>query len=260
MEKKIKSKHPGKVLDKSRILFGKHPVWAAVESGRSLDRVYLQRGIEKSSYGRRLKSRLARSGIPHTTVNKETLERIAPGANHQGVIALVGLKSYLTLDELLEVVKRERAPFLLVLNKVQDPHNLGSLLRSAEGAGVNGIIIPRHHACGLTPGAVRVASGAAEYISIARVTNIAKTLGRLEKEGYLLIGAAPEADLQYYEPEYHAPLTLVIGGEEKGLSPYILGKLHRTVRIPMKGKITSLNTGVAGAIIMYEIRRQLDRD
>ncbi|MCL5037718.1 MAG: 23S rRNA (guanosine(2251)-2'-O)-methyltransferase RlmB [Chloroflexi bacterium] len=257
MEKKMKPGAGDPPSPDRRILFGKHPVWEAVEHDRPLDRVYIQRGLDRTEYGMRLSRRLAKGGVPHTVVDKEALERLAPGANHQGVVALVALKEYLELDELLDKVKNEPHPFLLVLNKIQDPHNLGSLLRSADGAGVHGVIIPRHHACGLTPAAVKVASGAAEHIPVARVTNIGNALEKLGEEGYFLVGADAGAELSYNEIEYRFPAALVMGGEDKGLSPHITGKLHRVVKIPMSGAITSLNAGVAGAVMMFEIRKSL---
>lgn len=240
---------------KSQVIYGKNIVLEALKSGRPLEKVYIQKGL-RAEFFTRLVNSLRLKATPYTLVDRITLDRFSENGNHQGVLAIVGEKSYLYLEKLLGRAAKKPDPFLLVLLQVFDPHNLGSLLRSAEGAGVSGIIIPRRHCCGLTPTVAKVSAGGIEYLPVCRVINIATTLDLLKEEGYKIIGADSEAKTEYTRISYRGQIALLLGGEDKALSANIKKRCDEVVRINMAGKLSSLNLSVAGAVLMFEALRQ----
>ena len=197
-------------------------------------------------------------GIVLHRVDRETLDRLAGGANHQGAIAAVAAPAaqdeaglYALLDG------RDHPPFLLVLDGVQDPHNLGACLRSADAAGVDAVIAPRDRAVGLTPVACKVASGAAETVPFFQVTNLARTLETLRDDHRLwIVGTAGEAETLLYDADLRGPLALVMGGEEKGLRRLTREHCDLLVRLPMAGTVASLNVSVATGVCLFEAARQ----
>jgi 23S rRNA (guanosine2251-2'-O)-methyltransferase len=203
--------------------------------------------------------RLAReTGVAVQEVGRSELERLVPGANHQGVVARTRQAAALGEEALRELLQAlERAPFLLILDGVQDPHNLGACLRSADAAGVHAVITPKDRAAGLTPTACKVASGAAETIPFFQVTNLARTLRWLREEaGIWLVGAAGEAEASLYQADLKGPLGLVMGGEEKGLRRLTREQCDQLVHLPMAGAVESLNVSVAAGVCLFEAVRQ----
>lgn len=237
------------------VIFGWHSVQEAVRQGQPLEKVYLSKSRLESYPGKRFFRELRQAGITVMVVDKSALDRITAQGNHQGAAAIPGAQEYLTLDELIAHAAPQSEPLLLALAQVQDPHNLGSLLRSAEGAGVSGIILPQRHSCGLTPAVAKVASGALAYVPVARVTNLGQALQQLRRQGYRIIGAEAEGELPYWDADYTGPVVLVLGGEDKGLGPLLVKTCDKVVRIPMHGRINSLNVGVAGGIIIFAAMR-----
>ena len=188
----------------------------------------------------------------------ENLDKLGGEVNHQGLAAEVSGYPYVDLEALLEAVQQSgEPPFLLLLDHVQDPQNLGSLLRTAEAAGVHGVVIPERRAAGVTPAAVRASAGAAEHVRVAQVTNLVRAMEWLKAEGVWLAGleALPGAQL-YTQADLRGPLGLVVGSEGQGLARLVRETCDFLIRLPMHGQVESLNAGVAGAIALYEVRRQ----
>ncbi len=224
---------------------GRNPVLEALRSGRTINRILVAKGAREGSI-REIVALARQQGIIVQEVARERLDAMARGRNHQGVIALAAAHRYWDLDEVLE----------RVLDGIEDPQNLGSLLRTADAAGVHGVIIPERRAVGLTETVAKVSAGAVEYVPVARVTNIARTLDLLKEQGYWVVGTHQQAEQLYYEAGLTGPLAVVIGSEGRGMSRLVGEKCDFTVRLPMLGHVTSLNAAVAGAILLYEIRRQ----
>jgi 23S rRNA (guanosine2251-2'-O)-methyltransferase len=243
----------------STLIIGRNPVIEALKAGRPIEKVLIQRGC----HGRPVATirKLARErGIPVSETDKRAFNELAGTDTAQGVAAIAGQKEYDDLDSLLNRAAADpqvgKNPILIILDGIEDPHNVGALIRTAECAGVNGVILPRHHSAPLTGAAVKASAGAIEYMAIARVANIADTIERLKKEGYWIVGTDGGADTRYDEIGYALPVALVIGAEGKGIRRLVKEKCDYLVRIPLKGKIGSLNASAAGAVIMYEVVRQ----
>ena len=190
-------------------------------------------------------------------VPKYALDREAAGEVHQGVIAYAAARPQLTLDD-LERVSREKnePPFYVVLDGIEDPHNLGAILRTSEATGVHGVITREHRAVGLTPAAVKAAAGAAEYVPLVQVANISQAMEVLRKKGVWLVGIDMAGEGDYTIIDYKPPTAVVIGAEGKGITDLVKKKCDFLVHIPMKGKITSLNASVAAGVVLYEALRQ----
>lgn len=235
------------------VLYGIHAVEEALSSGRPLERLLIARGRG----GSRLHELLAAAQAANTTVRfvgRDELDRLAGTAKHQGVIALVGSKRYLDLEDLLALAKPP-ALFLL-LDGVEDPRNLGSILRTAYCAGVAGVVLPERRAAGVTPAAEKVSAGASEHIPVARVTNLGRALERLQQTGCWLVGLDERAEKPFTALDYTGPIGLVLGGEGKGLHEHVRGKCDFVVSIPTFGVIRSLNVAVAAGVVLYEVVRQ----
>ena len=216
--------------------------------------------IDRSRRDRRLVAlyeSLQRIGAPLAVVDKMELDRQAGGARHQGVVIELQSATELDFDALKKAVACSLSEaFYLVLDQVQDPHNLGACLRTADAAGVHGIVVPKDQSAGLTPTVCKVASGAAETVPVYRVTNLARTLRWLKGEGIWLIGAAGDADQTLFEVDLAGPLALVMGAEEKGLRRLTREACDLLVRLPMFGRVESLNVSVAAGVCLYEAVRQ----
>ena len=236
---------------------GIHSVRAALKFGaEGVDEVWL----ERARRDRRLNelAELAReSGIRLRQVERAELERAAAGVNHQGALAWVRVPSSLTESDLTALLDRlDAPPFLLLLDEVQDPHNLGACLRTAEAAGVQAVIAPKDNAVGLTPVVCKVASGAAETLPYVQVTNLARVMDALKERGIWLIGTAGEASEDLYAADLTGPLGLVMGAEGSGLRRLTRDRCDRLVRLPMLGQVESLNVSVAAGVCLYEALRQ----
>ena len=205
--------------------------------------------------------RLAKDkGVPVQYEDKREVGSLAKVPNNQGVVALVGDYVYFPINDILSLAKKRREdPFILVADEIKDPQNLGSLIRSSEAAGVHGVIITRHRSVGLTPTVSKVSSGAIEYIMVSRITNLSSAIDSLKEAGLWVVGAHAKANDLYYDVDLNIPLVLVVGSEERGIRKSILKKCDLLVRVPMGGKISSLNVAIAGALVMYEAVRQKKR-
>lgn len=240
-------------LDK---LEGRNSVLEALKAGRSINRIFVAKGEREGSVNQIIA--IARqSHILIQEIDRAKLDAMSTTHSHQGVIALTAAKDYVEVDEILEIAAASgKPPFLIVLDEITDSHNLGSILRTANAAGVHGVIIPKRRAVGLTSVVSKASAGAIEYVPVARVTNIAQTLESLKKQNIWVVGTDSTGDKSYFEADLTGPVALVIGSEGEGMGKLVRESCDFVVNIPMMGQITSLNAAVAGAIVTYEILRQ----
>jgi 23S rRNA (guanosine2251-2'-O)-methyltransferase len=235
-------------------IWGRNAVWEALRAGHPVNKILIARGTHGKAGEIMDRAREAR--IPVQLVDRTVLDRLADGTGHQGIFAYLSPKGYVTLDDLLEQVQsRQEDPLLLVLAGWEDPRNFGAIVRSAEAAGAQGVVIPERRAVPLTGVVAKSSAGALEYLPISRVGNLSRTLEQLKGSGFWVVGAATGAEKSYYEADLTGPLALVIGGEGKGLG-HLEQSCDLLVRIPMTGRTGSLNAAVAGSIILFDILRQ----
>lgn len=241
------------------IIYGRQPVREALRAGRRrIYKLLLASGLKPTGIVGDIVALAREVGVPLTEVDRRELDRLGDELNHQGLAAEVGGYPYVDLADLLRAAREAgEPPLLLLLDHLQDPQNLGSLLRSAEAAGVHGVIIPGRRAAGVTPAAVRASAGAAEHVQVALVTNLVQAMRSLQDEGVWLAGleATPEAQL-YARADLSGPLGLVVGSEGQGLARLVRETCDFVIRLPLYGQVDSLNAAVAGAIALYEARRQ----
>jgi 23S rRNA (guanosine2251-2'-O)-methyltransferase len=237
------------------VIFGIHAVEEALAArGRSFDYVALLPGRGDARIQKIVQ--LCRSaGVPVRTLPRDQLTRLAQVASHQGVVAVTAEKTYGDVDDVL-AHKRGQHAFVLLLDGIEDPHNLGAIIRTAEGAGADGIIIPERRSAGVTGTVVKASAGASEYLPIARVTNAGRALEELKSSNIWTVGLDERGDKIYDQLDYKMDCALVLGAEGHGLHEQIRKKCDFLVKIPMMGKVPSLNVSVAAAIVMYEIARQ----
>jgi 23S rRNA (guanosine2251-2'-O)-methyltransferase len=252
--------------DRSLILAGRHPVLEALRSrARPIEEVL----VETEARGRHadILALARQGGVRCSRAPRAALSALAGGAHHQGVVARVAPREYAELEDLLTVAGARGEPALfLALDQVQDPGNVGNLLRTAEALGVHGVVVPRHQAAGLTPHVVRAASGALEYLPVARVGNLGQALERLKEAGCWVVGAVTEGREATAPPgsrapapwavDLRGPLVLVLGSEGRGVRPLVARTCDILLSIPLAGRVGSLNVAAAGAALLYEVRRQ----
>ena len=237
-------------------IIGRNPVTEAIRAGRPVDKVLIQDGAGGAAD--RVRKLCKDNGIRVESAAKKDLDRLADGEAHQGIIAFASVREYAAVEDILtRAEKSGEPPFIVILDGIEDPHNLGAILRSAECAGAHGVIIPKRSACGLTETVAKSSAGAVEYVPCARVTNIARTIEELKEKG-LWIYACDMDGVTFYEQDMTGPCAIVIGAEGKGISRLVKEKCDFTVSMPLKGKIQSLNASNAACVLMYEIRRQRD--
>lgn len=240
----------------SLIIEGRNAVSEALKAERSIDKLFILESASQDGPLKTIVAKARQAGIVVNFESKEKMDQRSVGHKHQGVIAYVAAYDYVELDVILEKAKeKQEDPFLLILDGVEDPHNLGAILRTANIAGVHGVIIPKRRACGLTETVVKTSAGAIEYTPICKVTNITKTIEELQDKGLWIIGADMNGQ-SMYKVDMKGKIALVIGGEGSGLSELVRKKCDFIAQIPMKGEITSLNASVATGVLIYEAFRQ----
>ena len=236
-------------------LEGRNAILEVLRSGRDIEKIMVARGNVEGTI-KRIVAMAAEKGVVIQEVSRQKLDEISQTKNHQGVIAIVSAHNYVEVDDILAVAKeRQEDPFLLLLDGITDPHNLGAILRTAECAGVHGVVIPKRRSVGLNATVGKTSAGALEYMPDARVTNIVKTMEYLKKQG-LWIACADMKGLDHFDTNMKGALALVIGSEGDGVSRLVKENCDFTVSIPMYGKISSLNASVAAGLLMYEVVRQ----
>lgn len=238
------------------VLVGRNAVTEALKSGRGINKLWIASGDREGSVAET--AALAKErGIVVQYVERAKIESLAGGHRHQGVLAYVAPVPYAELDDILKAAEEKgEAPFLVLLDELEDPHNLGALLRTADATGVHGILIPKRRSVSLNATVAKTSAGAVEYVPVARIGNIAQTLKKLKEKGFWVAGADMDGEKAYYEADLTGPLVLVVGSEGRGMSRLTKEACDFIVSMPMVGRINSLNASVAGSILMYESMRQ----
>ncbi|MBR2748303.1 MAG: 23S rRNA (guanosine(2251)-2'-O)-methyltransferase RlmB [Firmicutes bacterium] len=239
----------------TNLIIGRNPVNEALKAGREIDRILVS--SEEGSM-KVLIAKAKERGIPVMKSERQALDRISQGQPHQGVAAYVSSYSYASVEDILEkAADKGEDPFLIVLDGIEDPHNLGAIIRTADCAGAHGIIIPKRHSAGLTDTVAKASAGAIEYVPVAKVSNIAQTLESLKEKGIWVYACDMDGE-NYTDQNMKGGLALVIGSEGFGISRLVKEKCDFTVSIPMRGHVNSLNASNAACCVMYEVRRQRD--
>ena len=241
-------------LDNQRndIIAGRNPVMEAIRSGRSIESILVAKG-ERSGSVVAIIAKAKQKNIPVKDVDSKKLDFLAKGVNHQGIVAQCAVKEYSALEDIFALAEeRGESPFIIVLDKIEDPHNLGAIIRTAECAGAHGVIIPERRSAGLSYTVEKTSAGALEYMPVVRVKNISAVLQKLKDKGIWVYGADMDGE-HYKKVNFDGAVALVIGNEGKGISPLVAKDCDVIVSLPMKGKINSLNASVAAGILMYEI-------
>ena len=238
------------------IIVGRNSVTEALRSGRSINKLLVQDGIKGGSIGEIINLAKEKRVLVEF-VKVEKLDQMSQGIRHQGAIALGAPVRFYELDEVLEAVKSKgEVPFLLLFDELQDPQNVGALIRTADAAGVHGILMPQRRSCPLNAVVAKISAGAVEYVPVIKIGNITQTINDLKAKGFWIIGADMEGTVNYFDANLTGPIVLIIGAEGKGLGRLVKENCDSVVKIPMSGSIASLNASAAGAILLYEVVRQ----
>jgi len=241
--------------ENSSLLEGRNPVLEAYRAGKTVDKLYILDGSREGSVLSIVRE-ARKQGTLISFVKKEQLDRMSQTGAHQGVIAQVAAYKYAEVEDILNKAENKgEAPFIFILDEIEDPHNLGSMIRTADLCGAHGVIIPKRRSAGITPAAAKASAGAVNYVPVAKVSNIASTVEELKKKGIWAVCAAMDGDVMY-SADLTGPIALVIGNEGSGVSRLVREKCDMCVSIPMKGNIDSLNASAACAVLAFEIVRQ----
>ncbi|WP_232699777.1 23S rRNA (guanosine(2251)-2'-O)-methyltransferase RlmB [Brevibacillus daliensis] len=236
-------------------ILGKNPVIEALRSGRTINKIWMAEGANKNQMGP-IFNLAKENGVVITTANRKKLDQLVNSDNHQGVVASVAAYDYVEIDDILvRAEERNEVPFVIILDELEDPHNLGSILRTADAVGAHGVIIPKRRSVSLTATVAKASAGAIEYVPVARVTNIVRAIEELKEKGFWIAGTDASGKQDFREGDYSMPLAMVIGSEGKGMSRLVRENCDFLYRLPMVGQVTSLNASVAAAILMYEVYR-----
>ena len=237
------------------LIAGRNAVSEALRSQRSINKILLQEGAHGGSLGEII-ALAKQKGVPVETVKAEKLDKLAKGLRHQGVAALAAPIAFRTLDDVFaRAAEKKEEPFILLLDELQDPQNVGALIRSADAAGVHGVLMPRRRSCPLNAVVAKISAGAVEYVPVVQIGNIAQTIEERKQRGCWVVGADMDG-VDFYAANMSGPIVLVIGAEGRGLGRLVKQKCDDVVSIPMNGGVNSLNASAAGAVLMYEVVRQ----
>ncbi|MFB6469147.1 23S rRNA (guanosine(2251)-2'-O)-methyltransferase RlmB [Cytobacillus sp. Hz8] len=236
-------------------IIGKNPVIEALKSSRDINKILIAEGSQKGQM-QQVIGMAKELNVLVQFVPKKKIDQLVEG-NHQGVVAQVAAYEYAELDDLFQAAEaKNETPFFLLLDEVEDPHNLGSIMRTADVVGAHGIIIPKRRAVGLTSTVAKASTGAIEYIPVVRVTNMSRTIDELKERGIWIAGTDAKGKEDYRQFDGTLPLGLVIGSEGKGMGRLVRDKCDFLIYLPMAGHVTSLNASVAAALLMYEVYRK----
>jgi 23S rRNA (guanosine2251-2'-O)-methyltransferase len=241
----------------SEKIYGRKPVLEAIRSGsRAISRIYLMQG-SRDDILHQIESHATARGIPVGFETRHRMDTMAGNGNHQGVIAVAEAYHYADLEDIFAAAREKNEPlFTLLLDEIEDPQNLGAIIRSADAAGVHGVVIPKHHAAEVNATVMKASAGAAEHVTTVKTTNLNETIRKLKDANVWIVGAAGEGTKNFYEYDYRQPVALVIGNEGKGLRRLVRENCDELVKIPMAGKMSSLNASVASALLLFEVVRQ----
>lgn len=254
VQKRSDERHEAELPDD--VIVGRNAVVESLKSGRGINKILVASGEREGSV-REIVALARERGVVCEMVSRDRIGQIAAGHRHQGVLAYVAPVPYVELDEIISSARaRGREPFIVLLDELEDPHNLGAILRTADAAGVDGVVILKRRSCPLSATVAKTSAGAIEYVPVARIGNIAQTLKKLKDDGFWVIGADMDGTQSYYDADYRGAIVLVIGGEGHGISTLTKKCCDFIVSIPMVGHINSLNASVAGSILMYEAMKK----
>ncbi|GIP61224.1 23S rRNA (guanosine(2251)-2'-O)-methyltransferase RlmB [Paenibacillus woosongensis] len=245
-------------MDDQEWIGGKHSLLEAMRAGRTINKIWVAEGAQKH-LTQPIIAEAKQHGIIVQFVDKRKLDQMAPGLQHQGVVAQVAPYAYVEVEDLLQrAEQRGEPPFLLILDEIEDPHNLGSILRTAECTGVHGVIIPKRRSASITATVSKTSAGAVEYVPVARVTNLAQTMEQLKEAGVWIAGTDVDAKEDMYAAGQvlSGAVAIVIGNENKGMGRLVREKCDVLLKLPMAGRLNSLNASVAAGVIMYEALRR----
>ena len=243
------------IVENECTVSGRNAVRELLASGRDIDKIYVQRGEREGSI-KLLIAKAAERKIPVITSDKQKLDQISGGVNHQGIVAVAAEENYSTLDDIiLYAEERGEKPFVVIADGIEDPHNLGAIIRSADCSGVHGVIIPKRRSVGLTPVVAKASAGALSHVRVAKVTNLASTVDELKERGFWIY-AADMGGTEYSKTDFSGSVAVVLGSEGFGISRLVKEKCDFTVSIPLYGRVNSLNVSCAAAVILTEVARQ----
>jgi 23S rRNA (guanosine2251-2'-O)-methyltransferase len=238
------------------LIVGRNSVREALKSGRPINKILLARGERHGSI-LEIVAMARECGLLVQEVEMAKLAGLAGGVRHQGVVAFTSPVAYVEVETILAAAYRKNEPPLLVLlDELEDPHNVGAILRTADATGVHGVLLPQRRSCPLSAAVAKTSAGAVEYVPVARIGNITQTIDKLKKQGLWIMGADADGDRDYFAMDLTGPLVIIIGNEGKGMGRLVKEHCDYIVRIPMRGKITSLNASVACSLLLYEVLRQ----
>lgn len=236
----------------NNIIAGRNPVIEAIRSGREIDRLLVAHG-NVGGWSAPIIAKCSERGILIKEVSPQKLDYLTGGANHQGIAVMIATQKYFEVSDILAYAEEKgEKPFIIICDEIEDPHNLGAIIRTAEAAGAHGIIIPKRRSASLNVTVAKSASGALEYMRVARVTNISNEIDALKEKGVWVFGADMDGD-DYSKTDFDVPCAIVIGNEGKGIGRLVAKKCDAIISLPMKGKINSLNASVAAGILMYAV-------
>lgn len=244
--------------DREDLIEGRNAVLEALRAGRSIDKLYLAKGETDKTLAH-IAARARAAGVVVVEADRRKLDALSasPTKAHQGVVAVAAVKDYCSLADILRVAEERREPpFVLVCDEISDPHNLGAILRSAECVGAHGVVIPKRRSAGVTGIVDKTSAGAAEHVPVARVPNLPAALRELQERGLWIYGTAADGPADLWHTDFTGPLALVIGSEGEGMGRLVREHCDFLVRIPLRGKLDSLNASAAAGILMYEVLRQ----
>jgi 23S rRNA (guanosine2251-2'-O)-methyltransferase len=237
-------------------IMGRNSVMEALKSGRPINKIFIAKGERQGSI-REVIGLARESGLVVQEVDISKLDGITEGQKHQGVVASIPPVAYAELDDILgKATAPDQTPFLVLLDELEDPHNVGAILRTADAAGVHGVLMPKRRCCPLSGTVAKTSAGAVEHVPVARIGNVSQTLEELKKAGMWVVGADMDGEKNYYDADLTGPIVVVVGNEGKGMGRLIKEHCDFVVRIPMLGKISSLNASVACSLLLYEVVRQ----
>ena len=238
----------------NNVIAGRNPVTEAIKSGREIDRLLVAHGMSEG-WAAPIIAKCSQRGILIKEVSPQKLDYLTGGANHQGIAVMIATQKYFEVADILALAEeRGEKPFIIICDEIEDPHNLGAIIRTAEAAGAHGIIIPKRRSASLNVTVAKSASGALEYMRVARVTNISAEIEALKEKGVWVFGADMDGE-DYTKTDFDIPCAIVIGNEGKGIGRLVAKKCDGIISLPMLGKINSLNASVAAGILMYAVVR-----
>lgn len=247
---------PAPQAEADGLIEGRNAVIEALRAGTAIDKIYLAKGETDKTLGH-IASRAREAGVVVVEADRRKLDAMSRTHSHQGVIALAAVREYVSVQSILDAAAAKgEPPLLVVCDEISDPHNLGAILRTAECAGAHGVIIPKRRSAGLTAVVAKTSAGAVSHLPVARVANLPSLLKRLKEEGLWIFGSAADGTTSLYAADLKGPAALVIGSEGSGMSRLVSETCDFLVRIPMRGKLNSLNASAAAAILLYEALRQ----